>query len=55
MSKPSSGEFYASFDEPSGAWCVFHTDGTSQHDGSYAYSSFADEAEARADADSRNS
>ena len=46
---PEIGEFYADYDEPSGLWCVFHTDVDD-----YAFSSFADEGSADDDARHKN-
>ena len=45
---PYAGEFYHELDGETNLWCVFHTETTK------AYASFADESEAKADAERRN-
>lgn len=44
------GCYYADYDEETAMWCVFHSDLKSGH----AYSSWADEQSAEADAADRN-
>jgi hypothetical protein len=48
MMLPPKGEYYHDLDLKTNLWCVFHTERAR------AYASFADEGEAKEEADKRN-